>query len=529
MSILAAVIANLDLRNSRRRLIGIYDRLMAPGVAELAGNTIEENMPKRRDYRRSILVLLRGAVLIAVATAICYLLKLHSAPAALVFLVAVVIQSLDCTFPEAVITCLLAVASLDYFLMDPPFSFVINESVDLVTLFCLIASALIVTHIQSSSRAQALESLRQKQNMQRLYEAAQELLALPPQTASGSAILRPFLRVFPMQAACIFDAESAETHLAGSSLGDLAPKTRDAYIFGNDLEEEEKKIVVHCLRARGRLVGAIGFEGLPDTEHTSNAMAALAAAVLERSRAFQAAADAAAQARAEMLRSAILDALAHEIKTPLAVILASAGGMRAAGEMKPEQAELAELIETEAARLGDLTTSLLRVARLDTEELRPRLQIADPVELAARAARRYGKVWPNREIRVRRDGDTGEVRVDPDLMLLAISQLVENACRYAPKNAAIDIGIASLGEDVALTVANDGRPIPAEERERIFERFYRGIDARQAGGGTGLGLFVARKIARAHGGDLVLADGGPARVAFRLTIRQETRETILHE
>jgi two-component system sensor histidine kinase KdpD len=525
----AAVIANLDLRDRWRRLIIIHRHLMAPGVAELADNTIEIKMMKRRNYRRSILVLLRGMVLIAVVTAICYLLKLHSAPAALVFLVAVVIQSLDCTFPEAVVVSLLAVASLDYFLMDPPFSFVIDEPLDVVTLVCLISAALIVTHIQSSSRAQALESLRQKQNMQRLYEAAQELLALPPQTVAGSAILGPFLRVFQMQAACIFDAESAETHLAGVSHGDLAPKTRDAYIAGHDLDLEEADIVIHCLRARGRLVGAIGFEGLPDTEHTSNAIAALAAAALERARAFQAAADAAAQARAEMLRSAILDALAHEIKTPLAVILASAGGMRAAGEMKPEQAELQELIETEAARLGDLTTSLLRVARLDTEELRPRLQIADPVELAARAARRYGKVWPDREIRIRRYGDTGEVRVDPDLMLLAVSQLVENACRYAPKNAAVDIGIASLRGDVALTVANDGRPIPAVERERIFERFYRGIDARQAGGGTGLGLFVARKIARAHGGDLVLADAGPARVAFRLTIREETRETILDE
>jgi two-component system sensor histidine kinase KdpD len=192
--------------------------------------------------------------------------------------------------------------------------------------------------------------------------------------------------------------------------------------------------------------------------------------------------------------------------------------------MQPQQAELAELIETEAARLGDLTTSLLRVARLDTEEVRPRLQISDPVELAARAARRYGKVWPDRHIRVSRYGDTGEVRVDPDLMLLAVSQLVENACRYAPPDSAVEIAIAALGEDVAITVANDGRSIPVPERERIFDRFYRGADARQTGGGSGLGLFVARKIARAHGGDLVLADAGPPRVTFRLTIRQEAEE-----
>ncbi len=479
-----------------------------------------------RDVRRSILVLLRGVGLIAVVTAICYRVQLNSASTALIFLLAVVIQSLNCRFVEGAIISVVAVASLDYYFIQPPFSFTVASTVDVVTLLCLLTASLIVTRIQFSSRLRTLESARQRLNMEQLYDAAQEMLALPPGTAVGPSMLGPFLRVFGMQAACIFDAETAECHTAGISHADLSGKTRDGYIAGRDLEDKEGQIVVRCLRVRGIMEGAIGFEGLANAELTANALSALASAVLARARAFRAAADAAAQARAEMLRSAILDALAHEIKTPLAVIMASAGGMRAAGDMRPEQAELAELIETEALRLGDLTSSLLRVARLDTEEVRPRLQTVDVSELAGRAVRRHRKIWPDRHIVLRREQDAGEARIDPELVLIAISQLVENSCRYSRSDAGIDVDIAPVGEEIVVTVSNEGDPIPPAERERIFERFFRGAEARRAGGGSGLGLFVARKIARAHGGDLVLADEDGGRVAFRMTIPQAEPEAV---
>jgi len=522
---------NLDLRpnpiyHAGRRIFTLYLPEQTLARVALPGTKIKAGMVSGRDLRRSALVLLRGAALIAAAAWFCYRLGLNSASTALIFLIVVVIQSLDSRFVEAAILSVVAVGTLDWFFLEPPHTFYVASPHDVVTLCCLLTASLIVTRIQSSSRARALESGRQRQSMQRLYSAAQELLALPPETAAGSAMLGPFLRVFQLQAACIFDAETAECHIAGASHADLPARTRDAYIGGHDVADEAAQVVVRCLRARGCMEGAIGFEGLGEPGVTANAVAALASAVLARARAFHTAADAAAQARAEMLRSAILDALAHEIKTPLAVIMASAGGMRAAGEMQPEQAELAELIETEALRLGNLTSSLLRVARLDSEEVRPRLENVDVSELAGRAVRRYGRIWPDRQIALHSEGDPGEARIDPELVLLAISQLVENSCRYSRTDAGIAVDVRPRGEEIAITVSNEGPPILPAEQQRIFERFYRGADARRTGGGSGLGLFVARKIARAHGGDLVLADEGPRRVAFRLTIPQSEQEVV---
>jgi two-component system sensor histidine kinase KdpD len=183
----------------------------------------------------------------------------------------------------------------------------------------------------------------------------------------------------------------------------------------------------------------------------------------------------------------------------------------------PQQAELAEIIETEASRLGDLTTRLLRLARVDREELKPRLWPADASELAQRSVRRYVKLWPDRKISFHEQEEVGELRVDPELVDLAISQLVENACRYSWPDTELRIEIGIQDGMAAITVWNAGPPIPQGDRERIFDRFYRGAEARLAPG-SGLGLYVARKIALAHGGNLALVDGAVREVGFRLTL-----------
>ncbi len=472
-------------------------------------------------FRRSAWLLFRGALLTGAVTAIGYRFGFNSASAALLYLVAVVLQSLDCGFLEAAIISLLATSALDYFFIEPRFTFNVTDPLDAVTLAGLLVVSLVITRIQVRSRAQAGESRLQRNSMESLYRVGQELLALAPAAVAGPALLDPFVSVFELSAVCLFDATTLECHISGRSQGDLEAKTRNAFVLGQDAVYPEVKIVVRCLRASNAVSGAIGFEGLRDPELTAPALAALAAAALQRARAFRTATAAAAHAQAEMLRSAILDGLAHEFKTPLATILTAAGGLRAAGSMQPQQAELAEMIEVEASRLGDLTSRLLRLARLDREEVKPRLEKTDAVELAEMSAKRYSKIWPNRRIRFRTRGGNSEVRVDPELIGLALSQLLENACRYSEADSLVLIEFAEEDHMAAVTVWNDGPPIPANERDRIFDRFYRGAAARTAAPGSGLGLFVARKIVLAHGGNLSLVDpgaNGTSGVGFRLTV-----------
>jgi two-component system, OmpR family, sensor histidine kinase KdpD len=475
-------------------------------------------MPQRGQIRRSALVLLRGLVLVAAVTAFSYRLGLNSASAALLYLIAVALQSLDSGFAEAAAVSLAAVGCLDYFFIDPPFSLAVAHPLDQVTLMCLVVTSLVITQIQARRRAEKAEAKVQRENMERLYKLGEQLLALPAGTGLGPALLRPFLSAFDLTAVCVFDANTLESYEAGTSQAGLEMMTRGAFISGRDETYPEAGVVVRCLRARDTVLGAIGFEGLHNSELTELPLIALAAAAVARARSFQSAADAAAHAQAEVLRSAILDALAHEIKTPLATILTAAGGIRAAGSMLPQQSELAEMIETEASGLGELTSRLLRVARLDSEEVKPRLEPVDPAELVARSVKRYSRTQPERQISFRKQAEIPETLVDSELILLAISQLLENACKYSRPDARVIVDLKTEGAVAAITVWNDGAPIPVAERDLIFSRFYRGTAARRIAPGSGLGLFVARKIALAHGGDLALVDTGTEGVGFRLTL-----------
>jgi len=121
------------------------------------------------------------------------------------------------------------------------------------------------------------------------------------------------------------------------------------------------------------------------------------------------------------------------------------------------------------------------------------------------------------------------VRVDPELMSLAINQLLENACKYSRPDARVLVELAADENAATIAVWNDGDPIPPSERPRVFDRFYRGTDARRTAAGSGLGLYVARKIALAHGGDLALVDTGTNGVAFRLTLPVSRSEASVAE
>jgi len=461
--------------------------------------------------------LLRGAALIALFTGICHRIQLNSASTALLYLIAIVVQSLDSSFWEAAIISVLASASLDWFFIDPADSFAVAHPLDVVTLLSLLIASLVVTRIQTRSRLEAREAKLQRENTERLYRVGRELYAQPPSAEVGPGMLRPFWSAFELEAICLFDKAGMELHEVGSSRGNLAAKTRDGYISGRNADYPEVGISVRCLGERDSVLGAIGFEGLRQAELMAPALASLAGSAMERSRIFRAASTAAASAQAETLRSAILDALAHEFKTPLATIVTAAGGIRVAGPMAPSQAELAEMIESEASRLGDLTSRLLQLARLDKQEVKPRLEPADAAELAAASVSRYTGLWPDRRISFRAGSEQAEVRVDPELMTLALNQLLENACKYSRPDARIVVEFHA-NDDATIAVWNEGEPIPPGERTRIFDRFYRGAEARRTAAGSGLGLYVARKIALAHGGDVALVDTEGDGVAFRLTL-----------
>lgn len=472
--------------------------------------------------KRALLV----SAAVTVVTGVCLQLGANFAISSFFYLLLILVQSLVGDFFSSVVGSFEAAGCLQYFFVDPHFSFRVAQAVDVVALLSFLATALVVTQLVARVKAGAVFASQQRAQTEGLYRLSQQLLAMQPEPP-GTKFLEPFHRVFGNTAVCMFDAETTELHIVGHSRRGLEQRTREAYLSGRDTEDRAAGITVRCLKVRGKSTGAIGFENLYDPGLTSGPLVALAATVLERARAIRDAGEAAAAAQTEVYRSAVLDALAHEFKTPLSTILAAAGGLREVGSLTSAQLDLAELVETEAARLGGLTSRLLRMARIEREEVKPRMEAVDVTSVLAQLVDRYARRSPDRHLCLIPPSGPLEVEADPELFRLAVSQLLENACKYSQPGSAVTAQVEEQSESLAIRVSNNGSCISDRDRHRIFERFYRGMEAHGLAAGSGLGLYVARKIATAHGGDLnlenqVQPDGD---VTFRLTIPRSKSET----
>jgi two-component system sensor histidine kinase KdpD len=471
-----------------------------------------------------------GLLILSMLTFTAFQFHLSVATTSALYLLVVVMQSVGGDFAASAVVSVLAFASLDYFFTPPIFSFTVASPLELLDLIAFLVVALVITHLVSRLRVEVKSAKVERQRTERLFRLAQELLTLEPRAAVDATCLAPFRRVFEMRAVCLFDKETGEVHCAGESRASLSEQTRAAYFTDKDADDHFTWVSTRCLRVAGRTLDAIGFEDLDEPGLTGTPLATLAATFLERMHAFRNTSEAVATAQSEAYRSAILDALAHEFKTPLATILAAAGGIHEAGPLGPEQVEMTETVETEAARLGRLTTRLLRMARLDREEVRPHMEWIDVMALAEQAVGRYSQLRTGRGISLLKGCESGETVADPELVRLAISQLLDNACKYSDLGSTVTLSIDTHDDVISIRVSNTGSSIPSTERHRIFARYYRGTQARNIPSGSGLGLFVARKIALAHGGSLDLEDRTAiSGTTFRLALPVSKSEDLHYE
>ncbi len=223
---------------------------------------------------------------------------------------------------------------------------------------------------------------------------------------------------------------------------------------------------------------------------------------LERARILEKQAHAEAARQAEQLRTAVLDALAHQFKTPLTVIRTATSGLPAAGRLSPLQTELVSLIDQEARKLNDLSSRLVSAPALDSNEFAPQ---PEPVLLSRLTKAAVAELEEQAERdRFHIDVPAGEAPVfaDRELILTALAQLTDNALKYSLRESRIDVGFVVKESAVMLTLRTRGLVVSAADRERIFERFYRARGAQECSSGTGLGLSIVKTIAEDHHGQV---------------------------
>jgi two-component system sensor histidine kinase KdpD len=222
----------------------------------------------------------------------------------------------------------------------------------------------------------------------------------------------------------------------------------------------------------------------------------------------------------DRLRSALLTSISHDLKTPLAAILGSAGTLRdLSGKLSEiEKADLLTTIIDESERLNRFIANLLDMTRLESGAVVPNLALHDVSEIIGSALRRANKILLHHRVDVQLAPEPPMVGIDAVLFEQVLFNLLDNAAKYAPPDTTIRIQSWRDGNKVSVEVVDEGNGIPQADLEHIFDKFYRAKKTDQVRAGTGLGLAISRGFVEAMNGTIVAANR-PDRSGAAFTIR----------
>ena len=474
----------------------------APGAA--AGAAAGAAPGAAIGVRRRLAGVLLAAVLLPLLTVVLATARSHLnlADFVLVYLVAVVAITVVGGFWPAVLAAASASLLLNWYFTAPIHTFTIAQPRELLALLLFVTVAVAVSSVVHLAARRAVQAARAREEAASLLELAQTVLG---GADSPAAVLEHLTRTHGGQAELQERVAGRWVRAASSGVdGVLAAASR--------------------IDIRSDLTLMVTGQDPSATPALLAGYAAQAAAALDRERLRTQAAQAEALAEGNRMRTALLAAVSHDLRTPLASIKASVSSLRQTDVewSEADEADLLATIEQNADRLDALIGNLLDMSRLHTGSLQPFLRPTAIDEVAPVAA---GGLDDSLRLEMAVPDGFPLVLADPGLLERVLANLFSNALRYSPAGRPPELHAVLDGGTVRLEVADHGPGVPDELKERIFEPFERVGDRHP---GVGLGLAVARGFAEAMGGRIGAFDtpGGGLTVRVTLPAAGEDRSAL---
>ncbi len=474
----------------------------------------------------------------AICTAICWVIKTHfDLPnLIMIYLLGAAIIAARFGRGPAVISAVINLAAFDFFFVPPVFSFAVSDTQYLVTFAVMLVVTLIIGNLTASVRLQARVAGHRERRTASLYAMSRELAGARGAENLAKIAVRHTSEVFDSQVVVLLpDAAGRIAHPRGASLpGSLrgADLSVAQWVFdhgqnaglgmdtlpGSDAiylplksaapapaEAGAKKSttippapalgVLALLPANPRRVL------LPEQLHLLETFAGQVALALERVHLADQAHQAAIHAENERMRNALLSAISHDLRTPLAVIAGSASTLVEGAAALPEskRKEMAQAIYDQARQMTQQVNNILDMTRFEIGAPQLNRQWQPLEEIVGAVLNRMQAGLQGRKVAVDLPEDLPLVLVDGALIAQVLSNLLENAVKYTPPGSPIEIEAWAAGEEITVSVVDRGPGIKPGDEERVFEKFHRG-EPEGAVGGAGLGLTICRAIVEAHGG-----------------------------
>jgi len=485
--------------------------------------------------------------------------------ASMLYLLAVLAAAALFGSRPAILASVASFAAYNFFFIEPLYTFTVADSDQWIALGLLLAGGVITGQLASLMRERAREARRRENEAVVLYDVVR-LMSEPDvqravtnvaerlRSALGlGAVLLAFGREAPVQVEAVSgDPEAVTLARDAASLAEMilgagrAPAggergspgrwirvVRPSLRTGDHLSKSDRvrTVPVHI---EGRQVASLILVRTVDAPQFSPADDRLLSAVahqlglaLQRMRLQREATEAEALRRTDELRSALINAVSHDLRTPLSSILASAGSLlqEDVSWAEDEKRGFAQAVVDEAQRLDRLVGNLLDLSRIESGNIRPEKGWYDLGSLVNEVAGRLRWLTAGHHLRIKVPDDLPPVRFDYVEIDQVLSNLLENAVAHTPPGTEIALSVIRSGDSVEVAVADSGPGIPPADLPNVFKPFYR-LSREKAGAGAGLGLAVARGLVEAHGGRITAENRteGGARFSFTLPLSERPAE-----
>ncbi|MFN0019842.1 MAG: DUF4118 domain-containing protein [Pirellulaceae bacterium] len=488
-----------------------------------------------------------GTAILAVSTviaALMYWASLAEANLIAVFLLGVLLTALRFGRWPGIYASITSVLVFDFFFVPPNFTFAVSDAQYLFTFGVFLLIALTTSALAARVSEQSDSTRERERRTQSLYRLTRQLAG-----ASGSDFL---LGMAGKQMAELFGGEVViylpnEQQQLQPRYGRETAVARNAnsqavaqWVFDHDqIAGSGTDTLPQAVATFVPLTGSQTVVGVmaihppeeaylcsPDQRRLLETCASQIALALERDKMTLEAGRIFMEAETERLRSSLLASVSHDLRTPLAAISGAASALLEASSAQDEtiRRELLQSICEESLRLSRLVENLLQMTRIESRGIEVKKQWEVLEEVVGSAFRRLETQLRQRKVEIDIPADLPLIPMDGLLMEQVLINLLENAARYTPPEAAIKITARTTAKECILEVSDNGPGLAKGEEERIFEKFYRGCESQRPGDhrrGAGLGLAICRAIVQAHGGTIRAENQPRGGARFLLSIPLE--------